>query len=236
MLDKNATRHWFPIDHVLNYLERKIPEGARVLEIGPGLRPFSRVTHLMDLSFYADRIPQHLDPANVIIGNAEDGLPFEDKFFDYIYCRHVIEDLERPFHLLDEMSRVAKAGYIETPSVRAEICRGVDGQAAPWRGYAHHNWFVANRNGTLQLLRKFSLVEHVLHFDEEANESILANFPLYWNTYFEWEGKIDWEVTRPRIPSMEYLDAILQMANDGGTSAAAFSNLILEDIRHQPAA
>jgi ubiquinone/menaquinone biosynthesis C-methylase UbiE len=48
-------------------------------------------------------------------------LPYEDKEFDFVYCRHVLEDLIYPFRVIKEMQRVAKAGYIETPSPMAEL-------------------------------------------------------------------------------------------------------------------
>jgi hypothetical protein len=53
-------------------------------------------------------------------------LPFADKEFDFVYSRHVLEDSWNPFALCEEMSRVGKSGYIETPSPIVELGRGVD--------------------------------------------------------------------------------------------------------------
>jgi hypothetical protein len=44
---------------------------------------------------------------------------------------HMLEDMYNPFPICAEMSRVAKAGYVETPSPVAELCRGVDGDKPP---------------------------------------------------------------------------------------------------------
>lgn len=49
-------------------------------------------------------------------------LPFEDNFFDAIFCGEVIEHLYNPDHLLDEMYRVLKDGgicIITTPNLGA---------------------------------------------------------------------------------------------------------------------
>ena len=42
-------------------------------------------------------------------------MPFDDKVFDYAICSHVLEHVERPDAVIAELSRVAKAGYIEVP-------------------------------------------------------------------------------------------------------------------------
>ena len=49
-----------------------------------------------------------------IVVDIEQGLPFKDNSFDYIYSRHTLEHI-RPFYwefVLDEMSRIAKDGCI----------------------------------------------------------------------------------------------------------------------------
>ena len=42
-------------------------------------------------------------------------MPFADKTFDYAICSHVLEHVERPDTVIAELTRVAKAGYIEVP-------------------------------------------------------------------------------------------------------------------------
>ena len=53
-------------------------------------------------------------------------LPFKDLEVDFIYCRHVIEDIENPGYALKEMFRVSKEVYIETPSPMVESSRYID--------------------------------------------------------------------------------------------------------------
>ena len=114
-------------------------------------------------------------------------LPFADKSFDFVYCRHVVEDLYNPFLLLKEMDRVGKAGYIETPSPMCELTKGVDGgNDPPHRGYIHHRSFVWVEDAVLYLVEKATAVEHMA-FD--AARLLEAN-PFLWNTYFLWSGKL----------------------------------------------
>jgi ubiquinone/menaquinone biosynthesis C-methylase UbiE len=42
-------------------------------------------------------------------------LPFADKAFDFVVASHVLEHSTDPARFLDELQRVARAGYIETP-------------------------------------------------------------------------------------------------------------------------
>lgn len=228
MLSHDATKYWFPLEDVIDYLSSKIPNGSRVLEIGPGTVPFKMATHLIDKSFYEDKIPERIPKNNIIICDAQDGIPFPNKYFDFIYCRHVLEDLSNPFHLLDEMSRVSKSGYIETPSVRAEICRGIDGQESPWRGYNHHNWFVCNNNGTIEFLKKASIIEYYLNFDEENNDALITNYPMQWNAYYEWDENISWKHIEHKVSSEEYLNEILRMANTGTKNASFYGSIVTE--------
>src|ERR1700733_6220826 len=97
-----------------------------------------------------------------------DPLPFGDKAFDFAYCRHVLEDLYNPFLLCTEMARVAMAGYIQTPSPLAEVCRGVDGNSPSWRGYQHHRFLIWDRNGILCFLSKYPIIEYVQFANEAA--------------------------------------------------------------------
>src|SRR5258705_482929 len=120
-LTNDSKKFWHPDPKMIEWLvEKKIPKDASVLEIGPGTVPFRRANAYVD---FVD-IPElpNLKKIDVATGN----LPYDDKQFDFIYCRHVLEDSWNPFHLCDEMSRVGLAGYIETPSPMAELGRGVD--------------------------------------------------------------------------------------------------------------
>jgi Methyltransferase domain len=179
-------KFWGPIPDVTSWLTGRISKDARVLEIGPGSHPFARADQFVDWQD-AGCVPAG---KLVLCDLLRAPLPFDDKAFDFVYCRHVLEDIVDPFALCDEMSRVAKAGYIETPSPLAEMCRGVDGGSPPWRGYHHHRYFVWENGGALRFLSKYPLAEYVTLADEADLATRLKQGPAYWNTYFLWEGDI----------------------------------------------
>jgi hypothetical protein len=169
----------------------KIAEGARrIVEIGPGQSPFPLAQEFVDWIEYPSLSGKKVHRVDL----NQEPLPFEDKSIDFLYCRHVVEDMYNPFLLCREMSRVAKAGYIETPSPFAEYCRGMNGMLIPegsfWRGYIHHRYIVWDEGGTLCFLAKYPLAEYIdLDCDEEVAH-LLETEPLHWNTYFLWEGSI----------------------------------------------
>jgi hypothetical protein len=187
-LEANEPHHWAPDQSVIDTLCERLPAGARVLEIGPGHIPFPRADTFVDL--------RDLPNVKVVKVDANDNpLPFGDNEFDFVYARHVLEDMHNPFMLCREMSRVAKAGYIETPSPLCEYLRGVDGGAPPWRGYNHHLYFVWPLLGTLYFLGKFPIVEHINFPDGQETQylDLLRTGPDMWNTRFYWEGDLKYK-------------------------------------------
>lgn len=168
----------------MRYLCDCIPQGATVLDVGPGRAPFPRATQSVDFEDWPGAV-------NLVKCDfSSEPLPFADKSFDFIFCRHVLEDLYNPFLLLKEMARVGKAGYIETPSPLAEIGRGVDGSSPTFRGYHHHRFIVWNVDGQLRFVTKFPVIEW-MEYDDAAIVHFLREGPKYWNTYLMWQDCID---------------------------------------------
>ena len=176
-------KHWSPLPEITNYVSSLIKKEDDVLELGPGAVPFSRTTH----SCGWDKGPGGINFKDKVDFNT-DQLPYEDKEFDFVYCRHVLEDLYNPFNAVKEMARVAQRGYIEIPSPIAEIAKGVDGGSPKWRGYHHHRYFVWSHAGVLHFMPKFPMVEH-LTFNESKLNELLEN-KYYWNSYHQFEGEI----------------------------------------------
>jgi len=158
----------------------------RVLEIGPGGAPFPGANEFVDWA-----VGPGLEGKRVhVLDVNQDPLPFDDKSIDFVYCRHTLEDIYDPVWLCREMSRVGKAGYIETPSPIAECTRGVDASKPPWRGYIHHRYIIWPENGELLILPKAPVIEHLEFTDESVTVNLLNQGPLHWNTYFFWEGDL----------------------------------------------
>lgn len=182
MLSNSDNKFWGPNPEITSYLLSKIGEKDRVLEIGPGQTPFPRAEVFID-------IDDTRGPKKIVLDLADAKIPFPDKSFDFVYCRHVLEDMHNPFLLCREMSRVGKAGYIETPSPLAEMCRGIDANSPRWRGYCHHLFVIWSEDEELRFVSKFPMIE-VLQADDEAIAAALRGRPNYWNTHLLWKGDL----------------------------------------------
>ena len=68
------------------------------------------------------------------------GWPFENDFFDFVYCGMTIEDVRDPIVVCSEMNRVARAGLIVTVKPPIELTRGIDSRYTC--GWRHHRWLV----------------------------------------------------------------------------------------------
>lgn len=79
--------------------------------------------------------------------------------YDYVVCTHTLEDVRDPFFVIEQLQRVAKAGYIAVPSKTRELqfCRSYF-----HIGYAHHRWIFTIRKNTLLMMPKFSFVEFLV--------------------------------------------------------------------------
>jgi hypothetical protein len=113
--------------------------------------------------------------------------PFADRQFDFASCTHVLEDLRDPLWVCSELQRVAKAGYIETPSRIVEQSRGVEHPL--YAGFYHHRWLVSVEEGALC----FRFKPHSLHTLKGA---IVADLgcrldiaPEHANVCFEWRER-----------------------------------------------
>lgn len=185
-LTKDDPHYWGPVPGLSDWLISRLSQRDRVLEIGPGYIPWPRANVLVDCVEVKLREGQEFHQLDI----TRDCLPFPDKAFDFVYCRQTLEDLYDPFTACREMSRVGNAGYIETPSPIAELCKGVDGEAPPWRGYFHHRYVIWEDGKTLNFVTKFPLVEHLNGALDEGLPEVLRLGPQYWNTYHLWEGEI----------------------------------------------
>lgn len=145
-----------------------LPEGAKVLDVGAGDMPFPRANYVLDAIDYEARgragtlsigMSERFTKDNWIKIDFCDRTPwpFPDKFFDYAICSHVLEDVRDPIWICSELSRCAKAGYIETPSRFLEQSVGVENPR--YAGYFHHRWLVSEREGRLEFRHK----PHLLH-------------------------------------------------------------------------
>lgn len=103
-----------------------IKEGDKVLDMGSGHIPFPLATHLADISTTDHSIGRNSALFKFIENKpvfecSVEITPFEDKEFDFVYCSHVLEHVNSPENACRELMRIAKRGYIETPSKGKDI-------------------------------------------------------------------------------------------------------------------
>lgn len=108
-----------PIDR----FDLKIRRGDHVLEVGSGNYPTYRANVLAEKNIesnYHRGGDLRIFPHQKFVEADGEHLPFKDGEFDYVVCNHVLEHVEDPISFISELQRVAKGGYIETPSFIGE--------------------------------------------------------------------------------------------------------------------
>lgn len=179
--------YYQPIREILDKLEEICKNMSKVLEVGPGIRPFLPATYSVDNNSLVNICNVDNPVATIYMDINKDKFKYEDKYFEFGYCRHVLEDIYNPEFAFLELTRVAEQGYIETPSPMIEILRGI--MSSQYRGYDHHRYFIwTDKDGVLNFLPKFPIIEYLTLDKEYENKliEIANNYPIYWNNYYIW--------------------------------------------------
>ena len=88
-----------------------------VLDVGSGGDPFPRSDVLLDrLTGDAHRNGEAMLIDRPAIFADACNMPFIDKAFDFVVASHILEHMANPTKFLAELTRVGRAGYIETPN------------------------------------------------------------------------------------------------------------------------
>ena len=103
----------------------KINPDWKVLDVGSGHQPNRRANVILD-KYTGDTI--HRTTANLeiptdkyfVLGDAL-STPFSDKEFDLAIASHIAEHIDDPIIFCNELQRISKSGYIETPGPITEI-------------------------------------------------------------------------------------------------------------------
>jgi SAM-dependent methyltransferase len=95
----------------------RLPDGARVLDIGCGALGLRALEPALDITGVdIDERPEY--PGPFVRADAAAGLPFADREFDLAYCSSVIEHVprERRAAFSAELRRVARGWFVQTPA------------------------------------------------------------------------------------------------------------------------
>lgn len=174
-----------------------VSSSALVLEVGSGGSPYFRANVLIDA--YRETRERHWAPFITdrpsLLGMGEN-LPFRDKSFDFIIASHVLEHSADPEKFLQELQRVGKAGYIETPDAFMERINP----------YWDHRSEVTVRDGMLVVRKKPSWrldPELVELYEYQAKDliaaSVIPSNPFIFHTRFYWSDKIPFRILNPEV-------------------------------------
>ncbi len=174
-----------------------------VLEIGSGNRPRPRSNILVD-RYPADSTERaggeavQIDSRPFVVADGM-ALPFKDKSFDYVITSHTLEHVPDPRKFVSELMRVARAGYIETPSELSEKLFG----------WPFHRWVVRLESGTIVMRprRESSPFGNYFHA-EYAGDSFFREFVDSHGDDFvvkyEWEGTVPLRIEGDDDPAVRF--------------------------------
>jgi SAM-dependent methyltransferase len=148
-----------------------------VIDIGCGGAPSPISTVLTD--FFPDQSIHRARPVvedRPLIVCSADRMPIRDKYFDLSICSHVLEHVSDPAMAAEEIARISKKGYIETPSYGKDVLVGTGHQ---------HIWQVVNNNGLFHFF-PYTERQHQAHADAPLM-SIWCQEEFHpWQSFF-WE-------------------------------------------------
>jgi SAM-dependent methyltransferase len=180
----------------LRRLHVPVPKNALVLEVGAGGNPYPRANVMLDaMESTIERNEQALIKDRPLVLGLCEELPFKDKSFDFIIASHVLEHTADPEKFLNELMRVGKAGYIETP----------EGWFEKMCAFTYHRLEVSANREKLFIRKKPSWKpdEIATLWDLKlAKSKPLFDFlrinPDLNHLRFYWKDKIDYEIVNPQ--------------------------------------
>lgn len=123
-----------------------LPPGAKVVDVGSGAFPHPRADVIVDafpdVSDHRNGRPLAKDGRLVVADVIN--LPFCDGAFGFAIASHVAEHVLDPDRFCGELSRVASAGYIETPSPLGDYLLEEE----------YHLWRVSKRKNVLHFAHR----------------------------------------------------------------------------------
>lgn len=146
----------------------------RILDVGGAIKPLIFATHVIDILPYDNRAwfghIAHVDISPELARASERfnkdtwtsqdicvlPWPYEDDYFDFIWCTQTVEDVRDPLVVLREMSRIGKSGYVQTIDRNFESLKNAEDPR--YAGYVHHRWFIEHDAGELKFTQKYPVI------------------------------------------------------------------------------
>jgi Methyltransferase domain len=191
-----------------NVLARIAPQD-RVLDIGAWNEVIPRADVIIDLNPYDTRhvkdpgAPERFRRDTWIQGDVhsrELWNRFGDNEFDFIICSHFLEDIRDPLFVCEQMNRVGRAGYIESPSRFRECAKTRPNDINT--GYDHHRWIVDVVDGDVVLTPKMGWA-HAFDLLTGERRSLIYRPEVQFVALF-WRGSFNYY---ERFPKGNVLEA-----------------------------
>lgn len=184
-----------------------IREGDKVLDIGSGPMPFPLATHLADIAEKDDSYGRGGAPLKMLAGRPftecpVEKTPFADKEFDFVYASHVLEHSTDPGAACEELMRIGKKGYIETPTAGKDCFMN-------FAKISNHLWDIKLVNDTLYFIEYSKLEREGIACDvmrdmadnptttrERAFSAIMNLKARNFNTMLMWGNGFKYKIIR----------------------------------------
>jgi len=169
-----------------------------VVDIGATINPWGGdcITHIVDLhtssspkyhQFTGDINEEHVwNDVRKYCADERNG-----ERFDFSICAHTLEDILNPKFAAQNISTIAKGGYVSMPSKWADLTRSYDLSISSrhskhfpnwqsgnqWKGWMHHRWIFDVIDGVLVCVPKLPYLEYV---DTDAYSTKPRELSFYW--------------------------------------------------------
>ncbi len=178
----------------------KIKKGERVIDLGSGDKPFWRADIFLDKLSLGN--VQRFSSSGPVkeLGLFVDGdltkTPFKNKAFDFSFCSHVLEHVEKPELAIKEIVRISKRGFIELP----------DGMAEMMVPYQSHLWFIFQSNNQLVFVRKSKRMHNALRENNYKYRYLVKYFKKHFIRLY-WEETIKYKIIDGLSESEKFIAA-----------------------------
>lgn len=135
----------------------------KVLDVGSGHQPNRRANVILD-RYVGETIHRTIQKVEMppdkyfVMGDAL-STPFADKAFDFTIASHIAEHIDDPIQFCNELQRVSKRGYLETPGPLTELLLPANS----------HKWIIRNSGNGLVF---------------KKNSRIKPLFPLFYSVFY----------------------------------------------------
>jgi hypothetical protein len=187
--------------HIINYVnEKRIHGNYTVVDVGGSVEGWSSqivnaiidfnepVKHIDNIKHFKSDIT-HPNGWIEILDYVE-----KNGKFDFCICTHTLEDIMNPGYVCEQISKIAKKGYIAVPSKYRELSKFEAYYTIPGklrnstqveyvghRGYMHHRWIFTIKDNEFVGFPKIGYIDKATIFDNIANfDDNVCDLSFFW--------------------------------------------------------